>query len=98
MNGGTRNFAMMTPETAPQSVAEDERSDDAEAHRQAPIGQEHAALTAQNVISVPTERSMPPVMMTKVAGDAQDAVDRGRLQDADYVGFRSGNSAATTPK
>ena len=42
-------------------------------------------MTAQKVISVPTDRSMPPVMMTKVHGDRQHAVDRGGLQDADDV-------------
>ena len=42
-------------------------------------------MTAVSVIIVPTDRSIPPEMMTKVHSHAKHAVHRRGLHDADHV-------------
>ena len=43
-----------------------ERGGEAEPQRQAPVDDHEPITTEQKVIVVPTERSMPPVMITNV--------------------------------
>ena len=67
MNGGIFSLAIRKPETAPQNapVAIEARTP---SHSGIPqLVRTTPVITAQKVISVPTERSMPAVMMTKVA-------------------------------
>ena len=84
MNGGIFSLAIRVPETAPQSAPVAIAATTPSHIGRPQLVSNTPDMTAQKVISVPTERSMPPVMMTKVRR-RQHAVDRGRLQDADDI-------------
>ena len=66
MNGGTFSLAMMIPETAPHSAPNASAATTPRINGMPQLVSTTPHMTAVKVISVPTERSMPPVMMTKV--------------------------------
>ncbi len=78
MKGGTLNFVMTMPLTSPGKTEAARTSSDAAAMVQ-PTGMPEASKSCMSLaaptearpITKPTERSMPPVMMTKVSAAAR---------------------------
>ena len=91
MKGGTRSRAISRPLISPGMPRDQHRRDDADQHRQRQAGRTGAAMlvtcaatTAASPMMKPTDRSMPPEMMTKVwpsaSSSGADGEDRDRLQ------------------
>ena len=86
MNGGILSLAMKAPETAPLASPTMSAPGTPTAIGRPHLEMNTPAITEQNVISVPTDRSMPPGDDDQRRRHGQHAVDRGRLQDVDDVG------------
>ena len=66
MNGGTFSLAMMIPDTAPLSAPNTSAATTPTNIGIPRLVKNTPDITAAKVISVPTDRSMPPEIMTKV--------------------------------
>ena len=71
MNGGIFILAMKVPEHRPHSAPVAMAAITPSGSGMPRLVRTTPAMTAQNVIKVPTERSIPPVMITRVAATAK---------------------------
>jgi hypothetical protein len=85
MNGGIFSLAISAPETEAAQRARGDGATMPSGSGSPKLVSTTPAITAQKVISVPTERSMPGAHDHERGGDRQHAVDGGRLQDAHEV-------------
>src|SRR5659263_88378 len=74
MNGGTRSLVMARPDKQPDSAPMARAQTMPSGMGNPRLTMNTPAITAQNVISTPTDRSMPEVMMMKVLAMASTPI------------------------